>query len=212
MKRACSRYGSRVFEYLAEEQENRVHLPNPLCTVFPTVTRLMGVWGSTCATWWLFDIHSAAPSILWVQPPESKSSTASASCPSTSSMRRWLMPSSPSSSQWPGVSASLGLVLLPLSGICPSPFLPHPSYSPSSIEVHCWQKTNICSILAKSWPSEKPKMTFKMSKLFRLFALMAKIRCLSGPDVWATRRILAHCYLGDWFVLYQVTWLSKMKH
>ena len=33
------RYGSRVFEYLAEDQKDRLHLPNPLCTLFPTVTR-----------------------------------------------------------------------------------------------------------------------------------------------------------------------------
>ena len=34
---------------------------------------------------------------------------------------------------------------------------------------------------------------------------MARVRCISGPDLWAARRVLAHCYLGDWFVLYQVT-------
>ena len=33
---------------------------------------------------------------------------------------------------------------------------------------------------------------------------MARVRCISGPDLWAARRVLAHCYLGDWFVLYQV--------
>ena len=49
------RYGSRVFEYLAEDQENRLHLPNPLCTVFPTVTRwvvgLAVVWRQRQKQW-----------------------------------------------------------------------------------------------------------------------------------------------------------------
>merc|ERR1711974_111727 len=34
---------------------------------------------------------------------------------------------------------------------------------------------------------------------------MARIRCMGGPDLWATRRVLAHCYLADWFVLYQLS-------
>ena len=46
------RYGSRVFEYLAEEQENRLNLPNPLCTVFPTVTRWISAAKTKTKTLW----------------------------------------------------------------------------------------------------------------------------------------------------------------
>jgi hypothetical protein len=38
----------------------------------------------------------------------------------------------------------------------------------------------------------------------RLAALACRCRAFSGPDLWAARRVLHHCYLGDWFVLYQV--------
>ena len=141
------RYGSRVFEYLAEDQENRLHLPNPLCTVFPTVTRWVAKGGGvktktntntpSTVVWGKWERHkqrqrqkqdrdrdtilgcvktnishpahtlfceyilyitniwslshtliSAAPFILWAQLQGSRSSTASASSHSTSSMRR----------------------------------------------------------------------------------------------------------------------------
>ena len=33
------RYGSQVLKYLSHDQVSRSDLPNPMCTVFPTVTR-----------------------------------------------------------------------------------------------------------------------------------------------------------------------------
>ena len=33
------RYGSQVVEYLSYDQVGRLARPNPMCTVFPTVTR-----------------------------------------------------------------------------------------------------------------------------------------------------------------------------
>ena len=35
----CFRYGSQVLKYLSHDQVARSDLPNPMCTVFPTVTR-----------------------------------------------------------------------------------------------------------------------------------------------------------------------------
>ena len=34
---------------------------------------------------------------------------------------------------------------------------------------------------------------------------MTRVRAFSGADLWAAKRVMEHCYLGDWFVLYQLS-------
>ena len=41
--------------------------------------------------------------------------------------------------------------------------------------------------------------------LFRCFLLLLRNRCFTHSDLSTCRIVLAHCYLGDWFVLYQLS-------
>ena len=41
--------------------------------------------------------------------------------------------------------------------------------------------------------------------LFRQFLILLKIRGFTQSDLSSCRAVLDHCYLGDWFVLYQLS-------
>ena len=41
--------------------------------------------------------------------------------------------------------------------------------------------------------------------IFRVFMIIVKTRGFTQADLSTCRNVLGHCYLGDWFVLYQLS-------
>ena len=46
---------------------------------------------------------------------------------------------------------------------------------------------------------------YKSHLIHRVAVLVTRVRAFSGADLWAAKRVMEHCYLGDWFVLYQLS-------
>jgi len=133
------RYGTQAMKYLSYDQVTRLSMPNPMCTVFPTITSctLYSVGtgageqrlNSLCVLS-LNIINEKVYLVLWF----------------------WLF----------------GLTIL--------------------TSLHLVFRILLITV---------PPLRFSL--------LLLRSRCFSPSDLSTCKNVLAHCYLGDWFVLYQLS-------
>ena len=71
-----------------------------------------------------------------------------------------------------------------------------------------WKYTSYQHSLRKvysSFKERKQQEAMLTGSIFRVFMIIVKTRGFSQADLSTCRNVLAHCYLGDWFVLYQLS-------
>ena len=69
-----------------------------------------------------------------------------------------------------------------------------------------WSSGSSSSLFLLSGKESARYISVKKSlHLYRFSLLLLRSRCFSPSDLSTCKNVLAHCYLGDWFVLYQLS-------
>ena len=92
-------------------------------------------------------------------------------------------------------SVSLGLPCVVVLAVWPH--YPHHPSPPLQAAAHCCSSSQVRSIISQDICNQKD--------LCRYSLLLLRSRCFSHSDLSTCRSVLSHCYLGDWFVLYQLS-------